>query len=208
MLGKVKATLKASLAWLAPSTRAADHVAGEAEHAADHGEAADRADRLDQVHGRAPLAPLPGQAWPVTSPAWPPVASACCCGRALHVEAGEIDRVEQQRREAAVDRGVGDDLAGEREQEARRLGEQEGLELLGGHVPEREQAGIEQLDAEGDALVGLGGDLDLEHDLVHVLADALGADVELDVHLRLALPLDRPPARSDSRTTGPSHIGR
>ena len=70
-----------------------------------------------------------------------------------------------------------------------RLGEQEGLQLLLGDVAQREQARIERLDAEGDALVALGLDLDLQHDLVHVLADALGADIDLHVHLRLALPL-------------------
>src|SRR5688572_32514587 len=44
---------------------------------------------------------------------------------ALHVEAGKVDRIEQQRRKAGIDGRVGNDAAGEREQDARRLGEQE-----------------------------------------------------------------------------------
>jgi hypothetical protein len=54
------------------------HLAGEAEHAADHGQAADRAGRLDEVHCRLPVRGS-SQASPVSSDAWAPVDSACIC---------------------------------------------------------------------------------------------------------------------------------
>ena len=42
-----------------------------------------------------------------------------------HISGGEVDRVEQDRREAEVLDRVGDDLAREREQQARRFDQQE-----------------------------------------------------------------------------------
>ena len=54
-----------------------------------------------------------------------------------------------------------------------------------------------------DAILGTGGDFDLERDFVDVVGGALDVDVELDVEVRLDLPLDKPAARSDSRPTGP-----
>ena len=53
-------------------------------------------------------------------------------GQALVVERDEIDRIEQQRREAAVAHGGGDDLARERKQEPRALDHDDRLQLSGG----------------------------------------------------------------------------
>src|SRR5215470_11308145 len=48
----------------------------------------------------------------------------------LAVQRGEVDRVDHQRREAAVARRVGEDRAREREQMPRRLDHQQRLRLL------------------------------------------------------------------------------
>src|SRR3546814_66297 len=77
-------------------------------------------------------------------------------GRALHVKRSEIDRIEPERREAAILNGAVDNLAGEGKKEPGRFGEQERLELLLGDVAKREQACIDQLDLEGGTVVGLG----------------------------------------------------
>src|SRR3546814_683819 len=55
-------------------------------------------------------------------------------GRALHVKRSEIDRIEPERREAAILNGAVDNLAGEGKKEPGRFGEQERLELLLGDV--------------------------------------------------------------------------
>ena len=49
----------------------------------------------------------------------------------------EIDRVEQQRLETTVAHDVGNDAACEREQDARRFGEEEGLKLIVGDVAQK-----------------------------------------------------------------------
>src|SRR6185312_12475753 len=51
-------------------------------------------------------------------------------GALLQVDAGEVDRLEHQRRETAVADRIGDHAACEGEQDARRFAEQEGLHLL------------------------------------------------------------------------------
>ena len=71
-----------------------------------------------------------------------------------HIGRAEIDRVEQQRREAGVLDRVGDDLAGEREQQARRLDQQERRQRFFREVAQSEQAGVAQVDQEMDAAVG------------------------------------------------------
>src|SRR5205085_7450996 len=120
-------------------------------------------------------------------------------GKLLEVEAAEIDRLEQQRREAAVLHRLRHDLAGEREKQARRFRQEERLELGLGDVAKREQAGIKQLELEGGLVLGARRDVDLESDLMDAFAQRLGADVELEVHLRLALPLVD---RSEERRVG------
>ena len=50
-------------------------------------------------------------------------------GELLHVEAVEVDRLQQQRREAGVAYRVGQHAPGKGEQDARRLGIGEGMRL-------------------------------------------------------------------------------
>ena len=86
-------------------------------------------------------------------------SSACTPGcallLALHEQRGEIDRIEQQRREAAFARQVGDDAAQEREQQRGTVDQQERLERLLGQVLDLEQAGIGELEIVDHA--GLAG---------------------------------------------------
>ena len=86
-------------------------------------------------------------------------APAAAASSLRHIGGAEIDRVEQQRREAEVLDGFGDDLAGEREQQARRFDQQERRQRLFGNVAEAEQAGVAQVDDEMGAVVRLGGRL-------------------------------------------------
>src|SRR3546814_1779321 len=55
-------------------------------------------------------------------------------GRALHVKRSEIDRIEPERREAAILNGAVDNLAGAGNKEPGRFGAQERLDLLLGDV--------------------------------------------------------------------------
>jgi hypothetical protein len=82
-------------------------------------------------------------------PAGAPAPSPCCSGggKLLHVEAVEIDRFEQQRREAGIAHGIGDHAAGEGEQDARRFGIGEGVLLRLVQVAHADQAAIGQVDA-------------------------------------------------------------
>ena len=52
-----------------------------------------------------------------------PVGGLLLRGELLHVEAVEIDRIEHQRRKAGIAHRIGDDPAGEGEQDARRFGD-------------------------------------------------------------------------------------
>src|SRR3546814_5634268 len=68
------------------------------------------------------------------------------CRDALLVQTAEVDRVDQQRREAAVADRIGDDLAREREQQARSLDRDQRLYVLLRHIADDADAGIGQLD--------------------------------------------------------------
>ena len=58
-------------------------------------------------------------------------------GQPLAIEGDEIDRIDQQRRKAAVAAGVGDDLAGKREEQARALDQGDRPDVLGGMLVSR-----------------------------------------------------------------------
>src|SRR5438067_1439611 len=58
----------------------------------------------------------------------------------------EVDRVDQQRWEPAIARRLGDDVAREREQEARRLDQHHRTEQVFGDAAHRDQPAIAQLD--------------------------------------------------------------
>ena len=92
---------------------------------------------------------------------------------AAHVERGEIERVEQQRREAALARDVGDDAAQEREQDRRAVDEQERLERLLGDVLDLEQAGVDDLELVDRAVLVCRLRVEVDGALVEVRADAL-----------------------------------
>ena len=87
------------------------------------------------------------------------------------IERGEIHRVDQQRREAALPRRVGDDLPGEREEQPRALDQEQRVHVLLRHVADLEDAGI--------------GDLDDEQRLV--AARRLGVELQLDLEIGLRL---------------------
>ena len=129
-----------------------------------------RASSLRRRRRPARRSPIPARRRPPSpSPTWPCWAAS----QLRHIGGGEVDRVEQQRREAGVLRRIGDDLAGEREQQARRFDQQERRQRFVGEIAQPVEAGVAEVDQEVDALVGAGRDLDLEHDLVDVVGDRL-----------------------------------
>ena len=75
---------------------------------------------------------------------------------ALLIERDEIDRIEHQRREAAVAHRRRDDLAGERKQQPRAFDQHQRLHLLLRHVLDPEHAGELQLDVEHHGAGGFG----------------------------------------------------
>ena len=85
------------------------------------------------------------------------------------VGGGEVDRIEQQRREAGVGDGFGDDLPGEREDQARRFDQQERRQRFVGDAAEPEQPGVAQVDDEMDAIVRPRRDFDLQRDFVDIV---------------------------------------
>ena len=107
-----------------------------------------------------------------------------------HVGAGEIDRVEQHRREAEVLDRFGDDLAREREQQARGFDQHERRELVVGDVAQPEHAAVAQIDEKVRALVRRGLQFDAQDHFMDIVADAVDVEIELDVELGRGLPLE------------------
>src|SRR5262245_45306296 len=104
--------------------------------------------------------------------------------RALLIERDEIDRIEQERGEAAVADGVGDDLAREREQEARALDHDERLQRLRRHVLHPEYPGEGQLERKQHRAGAVRLAFELERDLVVGLGELLDDHVDLDIDRR------------------------
>ena len=117
-------------------------------------------------------------------------------------EGHEIDRLQQHRREPAVAGDIGQDVAGEREQDARAFHQQHRLDRIFGQAAQREHAGIGQFGDEDRRrrccrltvglrrlIMGLGADddRDLEDALAFLHAPSL--HVEVDADLRLGLQL-------------------
>src|SRR5208337_2670659 len=75
---------------------------------------------------------------------------------AAPVKAAEVDRVEQQRREAALAGEIGDEAPCEREQKRRAFDKQERLDRFLWQVPQHEGARVHQLDIVEHAFVALG----------------------------------------------------
>ena len=83
----------------------------------------------------------------------------------LQVDAVEIDRFQQQRRETGIAHGVRNHAAGEREQDARRFGIRERVHLRFVQVAHADQPAIGQVDDERGAGLGARLDRDLQFDL-------------------------------------------
>ena len=107
------------------------------------------------------------------------------CRQALAIELDEIDRVEQQRLEAAVAHRRGDDLARERKQQARAFDQDERLQAVRRHVHDAKHAGEDQLEAVQHQAVGFGLALQTQRHLEVGLAHGRGFDVDLNVDGRL-----------------------
>ena len=73
-------------------------------------------------------------------------------GNALAVERREIDRVDEQRRETSIANAIGDDLAREREEQARALDHHDGMRRFLRDVLQTEDAGIVQFEIEQEAV--------------------------------------------------------
>src|SRR4051812_11248336 len=140
VLGKRKATKKASAAALAPITRAISISRAKP------------ATRLTMV--RPPIVPVAFQRFIRGAPPGAGARSGLADlagGRAAQlllsprdVERVEVDRFEHQRREAALLHRLRDDVAGEGEEDARRLGEQKRLEVPVFDIADADQAGIHE----------------------------------------------------------------
>ena len=123
---------------------------------------------------------------------------------ALAVERDEIDRVEQQRRETAIAAGIGDDLAGEGEEQARALDQHDRVDRLLGDVDQAEDAGIDQLDGEkrGFAVDGARLEAQLDLDVAVAHRPRLNAHRNADIGRRALRP-ERCRRARDSQRTGP-----
>src|SRR5205807_2308259 len=86
--------------------------------------------------------------------------------RALLIKRDEIDWIEQQRREAPVAYGRCNDLAREREQQARTLDHDDWLQCLCRHVLDAENASKCQVEGKQDRSCALGLAFELEGDFV------------------------------------------
>jgi hypothetical protein len=107
-----------------------------------------------------------------------------------HVGRAEVDRLEQERREAHVLDRLADDLSSEREQQPRRFYQEKRRDRLVGKVAKAEEPGEAQVDQEVDSVLRLRLDLDLEQNFVDFVGDFLDVEVEANVDRRLVLPLE------------------
>src|SRR5262245_58591966 len=101
------------------------------------------------------------------------------------VELGEIDWIEQQRREAPVADGVGENAARERKQDRRTIDEQDRLEQTLRNASQTEQPAIEQLDIVDDAEIAAGMSLELQGGLVGVVPARARIHIDVDPELRI-----------------------
>ena len=108
---------------------------------------------------------------------------------------GEVDGIDQERRETAVAGRAGNDGAREREQKPRRLDEHQQRHQLGGRILHRHDAGVGKLDHEDRILFVARVRAHGEHDLIDVGTEAarlhVGRKVDLGC-LALVLALTRP----------------
>src|SRR3546814_15983350 len=100
-----------------------------------------------------------------------------CSFGLLHVQSAEIDGFEQQRREAAITHSVGQYAEGKGDEQERRFGKEERLNLISGHVVHSTETGIGKLQLESDAIGRLRPQLDLPQPFEYVIGNLLGTDV-------------------------------
>jgi DNA polymerase-3 subunit epsilon len=103
----------------------------------------------------------------------------------LAIETDEIHRIEQQRREAAIAHGGGDDFAREREQQARTFDQHDRVQVFRRDVLDAEHACEFQVEAEHQAGVQLRLAVKLERYLDVAIRQRLGIDIDLNGDLRL-----------------------
>ena len=99
----------------------------------------------------------------------------------LTIEADEVDRIQHQRREPAVTHGRGDDLTGEREQQARAFDEQQRQQMLLRETDKTENASIDEFRVEQDFLAFTGFGRQRQNYIKVVLRNWIGIDVDIDV---------------------------
>src|SRR5580693_3828173 len=103
----------------------------------------------------------------------------------LAVQLDEIDRVEQQRLEAAIAHRRGDDLARERKQQARAFDQYERLQAVRRYIHDTKHAGEDQFEAVQHQAVGFRLAFQTQRHLEVGLARGRGFDIDLNVDRRL-----------------------
>ena len=92
---------------------------------------------------------------------------------ASRINAGEVDGLEHERREAALGGQVGDQAAREGEKVARTLDHQHGFEIGFGDAGDLEKAGVEEVAMKDDVLLAQGAGRELQFDLEETVRAAL-----------------------------------
>ena len=105
----------------------------------------------------------------------------------LTIQPDEIDRVEHQRREAAVAHRGCDDFPREREQQPRTFDHDQRMQVFLRYIQDAEHPGIGQLEAEHQLAAVLRLAFDRQRHLIFVLGGTVGADIDLDIDRRLLL---------------------
>lgn len=113
----------------------------------------------------------------------------CLCLKLLKIKAVEINRVQNQGREAAITYCIGQHPAGEGKEQARGLSKEEGVNLFIRDIANAEQARIAEVRGKGGACWRCSVDFDPQHDFKYVICGAFRADVELNVDIGLFRPL-------------------
>ncbi|EGE58234.1 hypothetical protein RHECNPAF_3340030 [Rhizobium etli CNPAF512] len=105
-------------------------------------------------------------------------------GNALGEHLREVDRIDHQRREAAVAGHVGDDLTGEGEEHARALDEENRQHVLLRETGNAEDAAIDEFGVEHRLVIVLGFGIQRQHDIEIRVGKRIGIDVHIDVDRR------------------------
>ena len=106
---------------------------------------------------------------------------------ALPEERHEIDGVDEQRREAAISHGVGDDLPGEREDQPRALDHDDRMQLGFGNVLQAEYSGVVELEFEQDGRRCLRRTFQKEADFELAGRQLFGVHIHLNIDVRTLL---------------------